>query len=97
MLLAAVASLVAEQGLSSCGADLVAVQHVDCLPGPGTESMFPAFAGGVFTTEPRGKPLCRFSSFSFFLIQNIAHYICSFALCFFHLTISPGNHPIISS
>ena len=55
MLLAAVASLVAEQGLSSCGAGLVALQHVDCLPGPGTEPMFPAFAGGFFTTEPRGK------------------------------------------
>ena len=26
------------------------------LPSPGTESMFPALAGGFFTTEPAGKP-----------------------------------------
>ena len=26
------------------------------LPGPGIEPMFPALAGGFFTTEPPGKP-----------------------------------------
>ena len=32
-----------------------------------------------------------FLVFPFFLTQNIAYYMCSFAFCFFHL-ISPGNH-----
>ena len=29
------------------------------LPNPGTESTSPALAGGLLTTEPPGKPLCK--------------------------------------
>ena len=30
------------------------------LPGPGTEPVSPALAGGFLTTEPPGKPLDQF-------------------------------------
>ena len=32
------------------------------LPNPGIEPTSPALAGGFFTTEPPGKPLCKFTT-----------------------------------
>ena len=32
------------------------------LPDPGIEPVFPTLAGGFFTTEAPGKPLCRYMS-----------------------------------
>ena len=42
-------------GLSSCGTRAQLLWSVWDLPGPGMELMFPALAGGFFTTEPLGK------------------------------------------
>ena len=50
-----------EHEFSSCGAQaqlLCALQH---LPGPRTEPMSPALAGGFLTPGPPGKPLSGFS------------------------------------
>lgn len=35
---------------------------------------------------------CRFSYFPFFFILWVAYYRYSFAICFSHLTMYPGNH-----
>ena len=54
-LLIAVASLVAEHGLSSCGAQAQVTCAMWDLPRGEIESMLPALAGG-----PPGKPYVRF-------------------------------------
>ena len=60
----AVASLVAEPGLWSSASvvmapALVALRHVG-PSGSGIEPVTTALAGGLFTTEPPGKPLKSF-------------------------------------
>ena len=62
------ASVLVALGLGTCAPGLwsagsVVVEHgLSCsvarggLPGPGTEPVSPALAGGFFATEPPGKP-----------------------------------------
>ena len=45
-----------EHRLSSGGAQAQLPHSMWDAPGSGTEPVFPALAGGLFTTEPRGKP-----------------------------------------
>ena len=53
-LLIAVASLVSEHRLSSCGTGAL-FPGMGNLPGPGIELKSPALAGGFSTTGPPGK------------------------------------------
>ena len=55
-LLIAVASLVVERRLSSCGARAQLLRGMWDLPGSGIEAVSPALAGGFSTTVPPGKP-----------------------------------------
>ena len=43
------------------------------LPGPGIEPVSPALAGGLFTTEPPGKPVSHVFKFS--LEQSLIVFI----------------------
>ena len=57
------ASVAAALGLESTGSAVVALglrcsEACGDLPGPGMEPVFPALAGGFFTTEPPRKLLC---------------------------------------
>ena len=47
-------------GFSSCSSQAVLLHDTWDLPGPGTEPMSSALAGGFFTTEPPGKSLILF-------------------------------------
>ena len=49
------------------------------LPNPGTEPCFPAFAGGLFTTELPGKPLTFYTSAIIQVTELIQshNYVCS--------------------
>ena len=49
-------SLALELGLSNCGPWAQLLYGMQDLPGPGLEPRSPALAGGIFTTEPPGKP-----------------------------------------
>ena len=49
-----------EHKFNSCGHGLSCSAAYGNLPGPGIEPMFPAMAGGFFTTEPPGRPQRRF-------------------------------------
>ena len=44
-----------EHRLNSCGAQAYLLCSMWDFPAPGTEPVFPALAGGFFTTEPPGK------------------------------------------
>ena len=58
-LLFAVASLVVEHGLSSCGTWAQSLRGMWDLPGSGIEPVSPALAGRFFTTEPPGTLQCH--------------------------------------
>ena len=47
-----------EHGFSSCGAWAQLLRGMWHLPGPGTESMFSALAGGFSSTAPSDKSFC---------------------------------------
>ena len=49
-----------EHRLNSCGAQASLLRSMWDFPGPRIEPVFPALAGGFFTTEPSGKPFIRF-------------------------------------
>ena len=55
-LLIAVASLVVEHRLESCGTWAQLLHGLWNLPGSGIKPVAPALAGGFFTTELPGKP-----------------------------------------
>ena len=59
-LLIAVASLVVEHGLSSCGSRAWLLHSMWDLPRPGLEPVFPELAGGFLTTAPPGKSQLAF-------------------------------------
>ena len=48
-----------ELRLNSCDVWALLPHSMWDLPGSGIEPVSPAFAGGVFTTEPPGKPCCE--------------------------------------
>ena len=54
------ASVIALRGLSSCGAPAELPRGTWHLPGPGTEPVSPALAGGFLTTRLPGKPRASF-------------------------------------
>ena len=80
-------------GLNSFDAQAQLLRGVWDPPGPGIKPVFPALAGGFFTTEPPGKPplLCLL------LIRFFAHFI--FPLCYVQIRTpvfsagSPGERP----
>ena len=55
-LITAVASLVAEHGLSSCSTQTKLPHGMWDLSGIMSKLEFPALAGGFLTTRPAGKP-----------------------------------------
>ena len=63
-----------EHRLNSCGAQAYLLCSMWDFPAPGTEPVFPALAGGFFTTEPPGKPLK-------FVFKNRCHLLDVGSLC----------------
>ena len=66
----------------------IAISFPRNLPDPGTESMSPALAGGIFTTVPSGKPpgfkytlkMYRRNIDCFYIIQVVNHHLRGLSL-----------------
>ena len=83
------ASVAAALGLESTGSAVVALglccsEACGDLPGPGMEPVFPALAGGFFTTEPPRKLLCFLNASSASAVSVIRS---SFSLIIFLIEV----------
>ena len=75
IVVASLASVVVAHGLSRCGTQAQLLRGMWDLPGPGTEPVSPALAGGFLTTVPPGKPHKCSLKFSSSHIKNVKRQV----------------------